>query len=69
MHRFAKKRTIAWLGALALIAGARIASPQTPTPSSPVAITDVTVIDVSTGARHAGGSVLIQGGMITAIGP
>ena len=74
MHPFKAKWGVAWLGAVTLVAGARLASPQTPaipssaTGSGPLAITDVTVIDVANGAHQAGVSVLIQGDRITSIG-
>jgi len=75
MHRFAAKGYVAWLCALALGVGARLASPQTPPvpasvtqSGSTIAITDVTVIDVATGVHQAGLCVLIQGDRITSIG-
>jgi imidazolonepropionase-like amidohydrolase len=75
MRRFKAEGRVAWLGAIALLAGGRLASPQTPAISAsairsgPIAITDVTIIDVATGGHQAGISVLIQGGRFTSIGP
>lgn len=76
MHRFTEKWNGAWLGALMLVVGARLASPQAPLPrvslaklGRPVAITDVTVIDVAGGNHRVGVSVLIQGDRITSVGP
>lgn len=74
MHPFKAKRGMAWLGAVTLMAGARLASPQTQaipssaTGSDRLAITDVTVIDVANGTHRAGVAVLIEGGRIASIG-
>lgn len=77
MLRFSSICNVARLGALALVAWARlaVASPQAPPvpasgskSGSPVAITNVTVIDVATGSHRVGVSVLIHGDKITSIG-